>query len=48
MSLKALKDSEKAVTSSKMIQGGSSYQLLEIWKQLQKFVNWWPETIKLS
>jgi hypothetical protein len=29
----------------KMIQGVGGCWLLEIWKQLQKFLNWWPEIV---
>ena len=30
----------------KMIQGMGSHQLLKIWKQLLKFLNWWTKNIK--
>jgi hypothetical protein len=42
--LNGLKDSERDLRTWKMIQIVGSCQLLKIQEQLQKFMNWWPET----
>jgi hypothetical protein len=41
-----LKDRVRDVRLMKMIQVVGSHKLLNIQKQLQKFVNRWPETMK--
>lgn len=36
------------MTTPKMIQGVGGHKSLTMWKQLHKFRNWWPETIKCT
>jgi len=40
----ALKDSGRAVRILKFIRGSCNCHLLEIQKQLQNVINWWPDT----
>jgi hypothetical protein len=45
ISSNCLTTSKQDVKTLKMIQEVSGCPLPKIWKQLQKFVNWWPENI---
>jgi hypothetical protein len=42
--LNGLKDSERSTRNWRVIRIVTGCQLLKIQEQLQKFMNWWPET----
>jgi len=44
ISSNSLKDLERGTRTLKVIQVVVSCQLLAVQKQLQRFVNWWPDT----
>jgi hypothetical protein len=46
VSSNGLEDSEKDVTTLKMIQGVGGHKVLKIWECLQKFLHCLPEVVK--